>query len=502
MPETVAASPFQDHDDVVPLLADSNEVPKRPTPLPKLQIIIVLLTSLIEPVSSQCILPFINQAISVLWQLVAELDITGGDKRKVGYYAGLIESLFFATQALTALQWSRLSDHVGRKPVLLIGTFGLCLSMICFGLSRTFWSLVVSRCITGALNGNIGVMKSMMGELTDATNRAQGFAFHPIAWSTGVILGPIIGGSLSRPQDQFPTLFSGAFWGEYPYFLPCCVAAMFSAATFLVVLFFLNETLPGTFFYKPPLSSLDREVSSPGRGYGAVKNLHSVRLESNGQDAPMPLRSLLIPKVLLPIACYGTVAILEISMLALQPLFFSTPIELGGLDFTPATIGIWMSFLGVGNAIFQAIFFARLVSKHGPKTMYRIAHGSFVVIFALFPITSWVARTSGINWLVRLLLSFQVCFNVLQETSFTCIMMYIIASAPNQRTLGAVNGLSQTTASIVRAIGPALATSMFAYSLQYNILGGYAVYLVMILLTLVTAKLGAMLPADPGQQAW
>lgn len=41
------------------------------------------------------------------------------------------------------LQWSRLSDHIGRKPVILIGLLGTTLSMLAFGLSRTFWALVV-----------------------------------------------------------------------------------------------------------------------------------------------------------------------------------------------------------------------------------------------------------------------------------------------------------------------------------------------------------------------
>ena len=65
-----------------------------------------------------------------------------------GYYSprnvlfGFQESIFFATQACTILQWSRLSDHIGRKPIILIGLFGLSVSMYCFALSRTFWGLV------------------------------------------------------------------------------------------------------------------------------------------------------------------------------------------------------------------------------------------------------------------------------------------------------------------------------------------------------------------------
>lgn len=102
------------------------------------------------------IYPYINE-------LVNKLDIIGGDTRKTGYYAGLIESLFFATEALTAFQWSRTSDRIGRKPVLLVGLLGTFLSMQLFGLSRTFWTLVVSRRLCGLLNGNIGLQFPLRG---------------------------------------------------------------------------------------------------------------------------------------------------------------------------------------------------------------------------------------------------------------------------------------------------------------------------------------------------
>ena len=61
--------------------------------------------------------------------------------------------------------------------------------MLFFGLSRTFPALVASRSLVGLLNGNVGVLKSMLGEITDDTNVAQGFAFLPIVWSTGATIG-------------------------------------------------------------------------------------------------------------------------------------------------------------------------------------------------------------------------------------------------------------------------------------------------------------------------
>jgi len=53
-------------------------------------------------------------------------------------FEALIGIIFFLTEALMILQWGRLSDRIGRRPVLLTGLFGLGLSMICFGLSHTF----------------------------------------------------------------------------------------------------------------------------------------------------------------------------------------------------------------------------------------------------------------------------------------------------------------------------------------------------------------------------
>ena len=63
----------------------------------------------------------------------------------------LKHSLFFFTEACTIFHWSRLSDRIGRKPVFLVGLSGIAVSMYCFGLSKTFWGVVlryVVRCLT------------------------------------------------------------------------------------------------------------------------------------------------------------------------------------------------------------------------------------------------------------------------------------------------------------------------------------------------------------------
>ena len=99
------------------------------------------------------------------------------------------ESAFFFAEFLFVLQWGRLSDRYGRKPVITIGLFGACLSIVSFGFSRTFVTLVVSRRIAGFMNGNVGVIKSSIGEMTDETNVRDAFRYMPLCWPLGETIG-------------------------------------------------------------------------------------------------------------------------------------------------------------------------------------------------------------------------------------------------------------------------------------------------------------------------
>lgn len=79
--------------------------------------------------------------------------------------------------------------------------------------------------------------------------------------------------------------------------------------------------------------------------------------------------------------------------------------------------------------------------------------------------------------------------------------MFITASAPNKRSLGATNGLSQTTVSIARAIGPAMSTSLFSVSVEHNLLGGYAVYAILFGFSCLAILLAMQLPLEMWEEA-
>lgn len=81
--------------------------------------------------------------------------------------AGLMASSFTGAQFLTAMMWGRISDsdRGGRKLVLLIGLFGTAISCLGFGFSKSFYQAIFFRTLGGALNGNIGVMRTMVSEI-------------------------------------------------------------------------------------------------------------------------------------------------------------------------------------------------------------------------------------------------------------------------------------------------------------------------------------------------
>ncbi|KAJ7163902.1 major facilitator superfamily domain-containing protein [Mycena crocata] len=466
------------------MLADINEetaLLSRPqkktrTPLPKLQLAVIMLIQICEPIASQSIYPYINQ-------LVSELDITGGDEKKVGYYAGLIESLFFLTEAMTVLQWSRASDHIGRKPILLVGLFGTAASILCFGLSRTFWGLVISRCLCGLLNGNIGVMKSVMGDLTDRTNRADGFAYLPIVWATGASVGPLIGGSLARPHERFPESFSGKFWREFPYFLPCLVTGGFVFLSWFVVLALFKETIPGRNSKPRVCANTENE------------DIFRADLHEAPRKGPLPMRELFIFPVIISVSNYVALGFLNTTLGALLPLFLAMPIEIGGLGLPPPTIGLILSAYGVATGLFQILFFARLVRRFGEKQVFFNGMCTCLPVFALFPLMSIIAQRWGLSFVVWVLIGCVLALGALMDTSFGAIFMFVTASAPKS-SRGTANGLSQTSVAIARAIGPAMSTSLFSLSVQHNILGGYLVYLVFFILSGFALVLAGRLPDE------
>lgn len=232
-------------------------------------------------------------------------------------------------------------------------------------------------------------------------------------------------------------------------------------------------------------------------------------------DAPLPLKSVLTFPVVISILNYVTLAFLNISVNALLPLFFHMPVAMGGLDLDPVVIGYIMSLYGAGSGLFQIAFFSPLVRGLGVRKTFIMSVATFMPVFLTFPLMSLIAKCWGVNRAVWGLLAVMLGLLFLMDTAYGasslstlcyvirlifitigCIFMLVTASAPNKRSLGATNGLSQTTVSMARAIGPALSTSLYSFSIEYNILGGYAVYAILATLSVGALLLSQQLPRN------
>ncbi|CAE6499729.1 unnamed protein product [Rhizoctonia solani] len=435
---------------------DKDDEYKAPTPLPIKQIAILLLMQLSEPLGSTIIYPFVAQ-------LVNETGVTGGDESKIGYYAGMIESIFFLTGSLFALQYGRISDRIGRRPVLMFGLFGQAISIFSVGLSKKFWQVVFSRALSGALNGNSGVAKSMVVELTDETNQAQAFAFFPIVWSTGSTLGPFLGGTLSHPAKFLPKVFDTPFWKEHPYFLPCAIAACYSSCVFIAGGLFLKET---RIVY--PEHHTNSTVE-----YGAAPICPSQPRRS------VSVRSVLTKRACIAITNYACLAFTDITYFCLLPVVFAVSVKHGGLGLSPRTIGLVFGLQGIIAGLVQAFFFARLHRWLGNKKLYLTGYLCYSLLILSMPImhTLAVLEMRRTIWVV---LGLHMALSCIACMASSCVAIYVNSSALSKDSLGTLNGISQTIISIVRAVGPAAATSLFSLSTQKNLLGGNFVYVVLL----------------------
>ena len=120
-------------------------------------------------------------------------------------------------------------------------------------------------------------------------------------------------------------------------------------------------------------------------------------LESRPQDQmekPTSLRGLLTRDVIITCVNYSFLALVDISFRTLQPVFFSTPLELGGLGIDPPMIGTIMSSFGILNGVFTVFFFSRLLDYLGLKRFYLIGITAAVPSFLLFPVINYLARNS------------------------------------------------------------------------------------------------------------
>ncbi|KAL1745896.1 major facilitator superfamily domain-containing protein [Schizophyllum fasciatum] len=455
----------EDAQETTPLL---NARPPA-TPLPRLQLSILLLMRVAEPVAYTVIFPFINEMME---------EVTHVPKNKVGYYAGLVESVFAMVQFFTVYHWGALSDRLGRKIVALIGIVGAMLSVAAFGLSRSLPMMILTRCIAGAMNGNVAIVKSMMAEITDETNQARAYSLMPVAWALGATVGPLLGGYLSHPVERYPTWFGdSAFLATYPYFLPCFLASL---VNLLVIIIGIQPPPEAPMPSSGTLTPVN-ESAGPIDPTNQMPCADASVVDSESQE-PAPVKpSIFTDQIVRVLSISFFMFLLNSSYQALIPLFCYSPYEAGGIGFPPSSL--LLSITGVTAMFSQAFLFPIIERRLGPVRTFRFAMSGLPFIYVALPVAHYLVPLGRPTvWAV---LALMIVAKTIGHMGVVCNSILINNAAPSRESLGQLNGLVQSTGSLARAFGPAGITSLFAFSQEHKLLDGQLVHLVLITIALI-----------------
>ncbi|HEX2151979.1 MAG TPA: MFS transporter, partial [Stellaceae bacterium] len=164
---------------------------------------------------------------------------------------------FSLMSLLTAPLWGRLSDRVGRRPVLMASMAAAALAYLWMAFATELWMLFAARAFAGACAGNIAAAQAYVADVTPPDKRAKGMGMIGAAFGLGFIIGPVLGGVIAGDDVATADLAT-----------PCLIAAFLSFAAFLGVLFLLPESLPErTRRYRPSrLEAAQAALSRPGLG--------------------------------------------------------------------------------------------------------------------------------------------------------------------------------------------------------------------------------------------
>lgn len=234
---------------------------------------------------------------------------------------GLLMAVYSLMQLLFAPMWGRISDRIGRKPVIMIGIFGLALSFFLMGLSSALWMLFAARIIGGILSAaNMPTVMAYAADITTPEERGKGMGIIGAATGLGFIFGPAIGGVFSKINLNMPFYIAGAS----------------ALLTFFLVLFLLKESL-------------------------TAENRHS------RADEKQPLRqSLQGPTAIL----LSLQLFISLSLSGLEATFAYYGAEKAGLG--TVNLGYIFMIMGLASAIVQGGLVGRLTKKFGEGTVIQV----------------------------------------------------------------------------------------------------------------------------------
>ncbi|KAG8891293.1 hypothetical protein FRB99_003685, partial [Tulasnella sp. 403] len=290
-----------------------------------------------------------------------------------------------------------------RKPIVITGLSGVAIASFCFGLSTSFWQLLLSRAIAGALSGNVAVIQSIIGEITDETNQGRAFPLASVTWCVGCVIGPLIGGMLSHPAERYPSLFGGfQLLKDKPYLLPCFASSAITMVSILSSIFFLKESLPSKVLAS---KGRDRRAEasstassptecSPPCNYQSISRQNDLAEDHPVTPTPPNTPSLFNKRVIRLLMAGFMMSFTCIAYETVFILWAYTPISLGGLQRNPSEIGIALASTGFLGILLASFAFPELHKRFHTLPIFIFSMSMYPIIFATIPILGMMAKSS------------------------------------------------------------------------------------------------------------
>ncbi|KAF9697363.1 hypothetical protein EKO04_004945 [Ascochyta lentis] len=457
---------------------------------PAAQLFLLALVRVAEPIALTSILPY-------AWKLVLNYDISS--ESNAPFFAGLLISAFSLAEACSGMAWGALSDRIGRKPVVFIGCAGTITSLLLVGLAPNFWVALVGRIVGGALNGNIGVIQTMVGELVrNPEHEPRAYAVMPFVWSIGTIIGPSIGGLFSQPADNFPAMFSPTgLFAKFPYLLPNLICSSLLVLSMIMAYFLLEETHPdkrpqsytegdstaaaNTTLLPAQGATADPPANLTSESYGtfnAVEVQHDEmwRVRSNGDWVEQPISEKVFTKtvvtfvVALSIFTYHSMTYDHLLPIFLQDKRaddvhaqeLSAGTLGGGLGLSTQQVGLILSINGVIQLAIQAVVFPILADFFGVWRLLLLVTIAHPVAYIIVPFLQLLPP----NFVYPGLFAALSVRNLTSILAFPLLLIMIKEAAPDKSHLGRINGLAASMGAACRSVASPIAGLLYGLSIE------------------------------------
>ncbi|KAJ2837596.1 hypothetical protein FBU31_001108 [Coemansia sp. 'formosensis'] len=442
-----------------------------------------------------------------MYKMIEDFGVAETPK-DISYYASLLFVSLSISQTATVMYWGRLSDRIGRRPVLIAGLIGTLAVSVLFGVCKTFTMALLVRLAAGVFAGNAAVMKSAMAEIADDTNRSRMMALLPLTWNFGSMVGSGVGGVFANPATQFPGVFGESkLFTYFPYLLPCLIGSTVAAFGLVAGIFNFRETL-----VRPSCAAIEEPASEQPAG-GSTEITPLLAQSAATSVAPVKqssMRSLLTPLVVRVMVTNAIMCFAYNMCDQLYPIFAATDPRDGGLGLDPRSIGVSLGIEGIVVVYIQLLVYPRLERKFGVLYCYRRGLSFAIPYLISMPFLSMIALhlqnqagTSATSFVAEKVVMWVILMSLMtmritsSVMAFTSINLMITNMAPTRADLGFMNGTQQLAMSVVRIFAPIVSGSLWSWSIKHSLplpFNSHLVWTLSAMLIAIVLKLSYRIP--------